>query len=62
MRNSLLMFAVLIMIVSCTKDKNSGGSGIVIKGKISQSSSMKGSGAMVISLQKLSILPMVPLQ
>ena len=54
MRNSLLMFAVLIMIVSCTKDKNSGGSGIVIKGKISQSSSMKGSGAKSLNTVQLS--------
>lgn len=37
MRNTLLMFAVLIMIVSCNKDKNSNVSGIHIKGRISQS-------------------------
>jgi hypothetical protein len=35
------MFAVLLMIASCKKDNNSSSSGIVIKGRIAQSASMR---------------------
>ena len=48
------MFAVLFMIVSCKKDKNSNSSGIVIKGRISQSSSMKSAGARSLNTIPLS--------
>jgi hypothetical protein len=34
MRNLIMVFAVLIAIVSCNKDKNSNSAGVVIKGKI----------------------------
>lgn len=43
MRNLILIFTVLVVIVSCNKDNNSNGAGIVIKGRISQSS-MKSLG------------------
>lgn len=42
MRNLIILFAFLFTLISCSKDKNSGGQGIIIKGKISQSGSMKG--------------------
>lgn len=41
MKNVILVFAVLIAIAGCSKDKNSSNSGIVIKGKIS-GSNVKG--------------------
>jgi hypothetical protein len=42
MRNLVIVFVLLFGFISCNKDKNSGGSGIVIKGKISRNGSMKG--------------------
>ena len=48
------MFTFLFAIVSCNKDKNSNGSGIVIKGKISQSASMKSAGAKSLNTIPLS--------
>jgi hypothetical protein len=42
MRNLIIVFALLFALISCSKDKNSGSSGIVIKGKISRSGGMKG--------------------
>jgi hypothetical protein len=54
MRNLIIVFAFLFALVSCNKDKNSGGSGIVIKGKISQSGSMKGGGAKSLNTIPLS--------
>ena len=45
MRNLIMVFAVLLLIVSCNKDKNSNNSGVIIKGKIAQSASMKSLGA-----------------
>jgi len=44
MRNLILVFAVLLMIGGCKKDKNSNNSGVIIKGKIAQSASMKSLG------------------
>lgn len=52
MRNLILAFAVILLIMSCSKDKNSANSGIVIKGRIS-GSTMKGpdtKGPSVLSL------------
>lgn len=54
MKNLILVFAVLFMIVSCKKDNNSNSSGIVIKGRISQSSSMKSAGAKSLNTIPLS--------
>jgi len=54
MRNLILVFAVLFVIVSCKKDKNSNNSGIVIKGRISASSSMKGAGVKSLNAIPLS--------
>jgi len=42
MRELILMVAVLFLMISCSKDKNSGDSGIVIKGRIS--TDIKNSG------------------
>jgi hypothetical protein len=54
MRNLIIVFTFLFAFVSCSKDKNSGGSGIVIKGKISQTGSMKSSGAKSLNTIPLS--------
>jgi hypothetical protein len=54
MRNLILVFAVIFMFVSCKKDKNSNSSGIVIKGRISQSASMKSAGAKSLNIISLS--------
>lgn len=54
MKNLILMFAVLFMIVSCKKDKNSNSSGIVIKGKIALSIGMNSYGAKSLNTISLS--------
>ena len=54
MRNLLVVFAFLFALISCNKDKNPGSSGVVIKGKISQSGSMKGGGAKSLNTIPLS--------
>jgi len=54
MRNLIIVFTFLFAIVSCNKDKNSNGSGIIIKGKISQSASMKSAGAKSLNTIPLS--------
>jgi hypothetical protein len=48
------VFAFLFALISCNKDKNSGNTGIVIKGKISQTGSMKGSGTKSLNTIPLS--------
>jgi hypothetical protein len=54
MRNLILLFAVLFIIAGCKKDKNSNGPGILIKGKISQSTGMKSTGAKSLNTIPLS--------
>ncbi len=54
MKNLIVVFAVLFALTSCTKDKNSGNTGVVIKGKISQHASMKGGGTKSLNTIPLS--------
>jgi hypothetical protein len=56
MKNLIVVFAFLFALTGCNKDKNSGagGAGIVIKGRISQTGSMKSSGAKSLNALPLS--------
>lgn len=54
MKNLIIVFALIFAFVSCNKDKNSGSSGVVIKGKIMHTGSMKGGGTKSLNTISLS--------